>query len=87
MSQNENSDDLVDLLNIFTGRYYEFKNFIRERCADDSERLNWEERLNQLIDLSRVVGIFSEENQEKTAQFNRKLNYNKGKEDADDPFL
>lgn len=66
MSQKK--DDLADLLNIFSGRYFEFVHFLRERTNDQNEFLNWKDRLDQLIDLSRVAGIFSEENQSKAIE-------------------
>lgn len=87
MKQSEK--DLADLLNIFTGRYFEFQNFIEEKCKDISERENWKERLNQLIDLSRVVGIFSQENQDNAVSLNNNNNesFLRNKEIDDDKFL
>lgn len=80
----QNDKDLTDLLNLFTGRYYEFKEFIKEKCTTQDERLNWEERFDKIIDLSRVIEIFSSENQAKTLKRNIE---EKKKESKDDPFL
>lgn len=85
MDQNK---DMADLLHLFTGRYLEFKKFIYERCKDENEAQNWEERLNQMIDLSRVVGIFSPETQESALNKYRKVEQPIKKEiDENDPFL
>lgn len=85
MDQNK---DLADLLKIFTGRYFEFKAFIHDRCKDENEALTWEERLDQMIDLSRVVGIFSPETQEEALN-NYKTVQKQIKKDIEenDPFL
>lgn len=68
MPQNETDQELAEFFNIFKGRYFEFVAFINEKSKDQNEAINWKERLDQLIDLSRIIGIFSEENQQRALE-------------------